>query len=313
MVVCRTLDPVAGEIMVHLRPIAAQCVVWAACLCCTPSLQAQFSIYNSNGFEGFAVDPLAFQDDWQTTDLNQIIGTTPAGVVQSAVTFGGSNRAVQMIGPNLFDDSGFNFQTFWWQDRTAAPFHPVLNGTPVVRTTFRQRYEGTIGDTSQIPFAGVYFEGLNTSNAQLPITSVLFDFAGRITALTSSGNSFSTPVIPDLFNQWQNVRVDLNFTTNRFTVFMNDVAMTPLVNLPFRFPNMNRLVEFGFQGSTLGVGVPPTNNNYYDDYIVTAFAVPEPSTYALFGILLAGAVVVRNYRRGTKPAEEQELTEESIQ
>ena len=308
MVVCHTLDFDPGGIMDQLRRSLSTLLVLGTVFICTIQGHAQFSIYNSNGFEGFAIDPLSPQDDWQTTDLNQIIGSTPAGVIQSSVTFSG-NRAVQMIGPNLFDDGGFSNQTFWWQDRTAAPFNPVLNGTPVVRTVFRQRYNGTIGDTSQIPFAGVYFEGLNTSGVQRPITSVLFDFAGRITAITAGDNSFSTPTIPDLFNTWQNMRVELNFTTNRFTVFMNDVAMTPLINLPFRNSNINRLVEFGFQGSTLGVGIPPTNTNYYDDFVVTAFAVPEPGTYALFSVLLLGAVVVRNWRKTRKPEEHELIVE----
>lgn len=283
--------------MLHHRyrlAVAMASWLWMVSFC-----EAQTTVYNSNGFEGFAVDTLSPQDNWQTTDFNQLFGSTPAGVVQSSTTFSGS-RAVQVIGPNLFDDGGFAGQTFWYQDRTASPFNPVANGTPVVRTTWRQMLQGTQGNTAQMPFAGVYFEGFNAANQQQVITTVFIDNAERLTAMTTSGNFFSSATLPNIFNNWQNLQVDLNFSTQRFTVFLNGVAVSPLINLPFRnsLGATNRLVEFGFEASFLsGSGVPPTNDNFYDDYLVMAFAVPEPTTYALIGLGIVSAAGAWNYRR----------------
>lgn len=270
----------------------------SACFLAPSWCNAQTTIYNSGGFESFSLNPLAFQDNWDTTDFSQLILSNPAGVIQSATTFSGT-RAMQVIGNNMFDDSTFSNSTFWFQSLTSSPFNPVLNGTPVVRTTWRQRLNGTQGNTSQMPFAGVYFEGLTATGQQQTITSVFIDNAERLTAITTAGNFVSSATLPNIFNNWQSLQVDLNFTTQRFTVFLNGSPVSPLINIPFRNTNgpTNRLVEHGFQASTQGVGVPPTNDNYYDDYLVIATAVPEPSTIAMAGLCLLGAAGAWRYQR----------------
>jgi hypothetical protein len=274
--------------------------------------QAQV-IYSSGGFEAYDLAPLSPQGpggtpSWLTTDFAQDLGNA-AGVVQSNTVFAG-NRAVQIIGPNLLDDIVFSNQTFWWQDRTATPITP---GSNIVRVTYRQRLNGNQGDTSQMPFAGIFLEGLLASNGnQVAITSVFIDNAERITAITTGGNSISTPTLPNIFNNWHELRVDLNFTTNRFSVFLDGVPATPLTNLPFRTgttPVVNRLVEFGFQASTLGAGIPPTNDTFFDDFLVVGVAVPEPTTYAMIALTALGAGYWHSRRRKAAQTEAAEVVE----
>jgi hypothetical protein len=275
--------------------IRVMTVCLVAVLVSSPAV-AQTSIYNSGGFEGFSTGDFSPQDNWMTTDLNQ--GISSAGIIQSSTTFAGV-RALQVIGPNLVNDIGFSFQTFWFQDRTSNPFNPVLNGTPIVRTTWRQLITGTTSDLSQMPFVGVYFEGFNAAGVQQQITSVLFDNVDRITAVTTNGNNVSSAVIANARNQWLDFQVDLNFSTQRFSVWVNGSLM--LNNVNFRNTNgpTNRLVEFGMQASAIDlISPPPTNDAFYDNYMIFAIAaVPEPGTYALIALVVAAAAAFWHHRR----------------
>ncbi len=291
-----------------IRLIALQVVGMVGLLLLPISAYAQVTIYNSGGFESYNIDTLSPQDNWQTTDINQ--NSTPAGIVQSALTFSG-NRAVQVIGPNLFNDINFSYSTFWWQDRTGSPINPVALGTPIVRTTWRQYVTGTTATLGQMPFAGVYFEGFTAGGVQQMITSVLFDNADSITAITTGGNGISSAVIPNARNTWLDFRVDLNFSTQRFFVYVNNNLV--LNNLAFRNTNgaTNRLVEFGFQASAIDIiSPPPSNDVYYDDYLVIrTAAVPEPTTIALGGLAIVGAAGFWRYR--TK--RHQKLMQEEVE
>ena len=290
--------------MMQRRPVGVTMLALLVSGALATSSHAQTTLYDSGGFEGFALDALALypSNPWQTTDFSQLVLGTPAGVVQSATTFAGS-RAVRIIGPNMFDDPTFSGQTFWYHDwtgganSTAPPFTP---GNSIVRTTYRQMLTGTQGNTSQMPFAGVYFEGFTAGGTQQMITAVFIDNAERLTAITTGGASISTPILPNIFNNWQDLRVDLNFQTQRFTVFRNGVPISPLINIPFRNANgpTNRLVEFGLEASYLsGAPDPPTNDSFFDNYLVVVAAVPEPATYALFGLSLAAGGGVWHHRR----------------
>lgn len=263
--------------------------------------QAQTTLYNSNGFEapGYSGGSLVPQQGWQTTDMNQF--STPAGVVQSTQVFQG-NQAFQAIGPNLANDVGFSFQTFWYHDSVSLPgvlpFNPVANGLPVVRVSWRQYLDGSFNGIGQIPFAGIYLEGLTAGGTQGQITSVLLRNDGRISVVTTSGSTPTTAVDPVndplRFNQWLHFEVNLDFATQRFSVWQDGVQRFNFV--PFRntFGTQNRLAEFGFQVSAIDlISPPPSNNTYYDNFVVTALAVPEPTTMALLGMLVAGGLGYR--------------------
>jgi PEP-CTERM motif len=273
----------------------ASFAAWSLLLAVPMVSYAQTTIYNSGGFEAYNIDTLSPQDNWNTTDGNQF--GTPAGIVQSTTTFAGT-RAVQVIGQNLLNDITFSNQTFWWQDRVATPINPVAQGTPIIRTTWRQFVTGTTGDLSQMPFVGIYFEGLTAGGTQQSITSIFYDNADRISAITTNGNLAFSAVIPNSRNTWLDMRADFNFSTQRFSVFANNSLV--INNQLFRNTNgpTNRIVEFGFQASAIDlISPPPTNDAFYDDYLVVGLAaVPEPTTYALGGLTILGALGFWRYR-----------------
>ncbi|HMP58153.1 MAG TPA: PEP-CTERM sorting domain-containing protein [Gemmatales bacterium] len=259
--------------------------------------QAQVVLYNSHGFEQpfYAPGSLVPQQNWQTTDANQIV--TPAGVVQSGQVWQGS-QAFQVIGPNLFNDIFFSYQTFWYHDSFSLPgvlpYNPVANGLPVIQISWSQYLDGSFNGLGQIPFAGIFVEGLTAGGTQGQITSVLLRNDGRLSVVTTAGNILTTPADPINdplnMNSWVHFNANFDFSTQRFYVWMNGVLR--FNNIPFRntFGAQNRLAEFGPQASAIDlISPPPTNNVFYDDFIVTANAIPEPSTLVLLGLGLCGA------------------------
>ena len=265
----------------------------------------QTTLYSSNGFEapGYTLGPLVPQQNWQTTDLNQ--SSSPAGVVQNTQVFEGA-QAFQAIGPNLANDISFSFQTFWYHDNVSLPgilpFNPVASGLPIVRVSWRQYLDGTFNQVGQIPFAGIFLEGLTAGGTQGQITSVLLRNDGRISVVTTGGATPTTPVDPVndplRFNRWLHFEVNLDFSTQRFSVWQDGAHRFNNVAFRNTFGSQNRLVEFGFQVSAIDlISPPPTNNTFYDNFVVTALAVPEPSTMALLGVLIAGGVGYRLHTR----------------
>ncbi len=250
---------------------------------------AQITIFNSNGFESpsYTAGPLVGgspQQGWITTDLNN--GSTPAAVIQSTNVFQGS-QALQVIGPNLANDFLFSYQSFWYQDSSSLgilPYNPVLDGRPMVTVRWQQFLDGSFNTPGQIPFAGIYLEGLTASGTQQMITSVLFSNDGRVRAITTGGSSVQSAPLSNPFNRWVEFQADFNFSTQRFRVVADGLII--LNNIAFRNTNgaTNRLQEFGIQASAIDlISPPPTNNTYYDNFMVTADAVPEPSTLLLIG------------------------------
>src|SRR5262245_1186571 len=116
-----------------LFALAAACALAGA----TPG-RGQVTIYNSGGFESTplgAIGPYgttAGPGQWTTTDLNQLLGGTPAGTVQTGTVQSGA-RAFRINGPGMIDDTAFSDQTFWFRGNPNAgqAFNPVANGTPL--------------------------------------------------------------------------------------------------------------------------------------------------------------------------------------
>jgi hypothetical protein len=264
--------------------------------------RCQTSIYTANGFEApfYTVGPLVGdspQQNWLTTDLNNF--STPAASIQTTTVFQGS-QALRVSGPLLANDITFSFQTFWYHDPSSLgilPFNPVANGNPLVVVQWKQFLDGNFNQVGQIPFAGIFLEGLTASGTQQMITSVLMSNDARVRVITTGGNVVTSGTIPNVFNNWVDFHAEFSFATQRFNVNVNGVRM--LTNVPFRntFGATNRLVELGFQVSAIDLASPPpTNNVTYDDFVVFA-TIPEPSTLALFGVAVASVAYYRVRRR----------------
>jgi hypothetical protein len=219
-------------------------------------------------------------------------------VIQNSVFFNGS-QAMQVIGPNLANDVSFSYQTFWYHDSTSLPgllpYNPVASGTPIIRISWRQYLDGVFNQVGQMPFAGVFVEGLTPGNIQGQITSVLLRNDGRISVVTTGGATPTTPVDPVndplRFNRWLHFELNLDFNTQRFSLWQDGVMRFNSIAFRNTFGAQNRLAEFGFQASAIDlISPPPTNNVYYDDFTVTALPVPEPTTWALLSVGAAGAL-----------------------
>ncbi len=280
----------------YTLPIAAACFL----ICPMPSpAQSQVTIFNSNGFEApfYSPGPLvggAPQQGWLTTDLND--GSTPAAVIQNSVVFQGA-QALQVVGPNLANDFLFSYQTFWYHDPSSQgilPYNPVANGHPFLIVRWRQMLDGVFNQVGQMPFAGIFLEGLTASGTQQMITSVLYSNDGRVRAITTGGSSVQSGVLTDPFNRWIEFQALFNFSTQRFGVTADGVPV--LSNVAFRnsVGTTNRLVELGIQASAIDLISPaPTNNAFFDNFMVTAQAIPEPTTCLLVGCAGMGYWVYR--------------------
>lgn len=123
-------------------------------------------------------------------------------------------------------------------------------------------------------------------------------FTNNIVAITSG-----TPVIGTLTrNQWNDIGIDLDFTTQTFSVVLNGVTLSS--NLPFcgvnngpctgaSVSNVNADGFFDTFGGTSGNNDDAFIDNYSD---VTVAATPEPSVGILCLVGLAGLAAVRRKR-----------------
>jgi hypothetical protein len=222
----------------------------------------------------------------------------------------------------------FSGGTFWWRypDSAGNVFNPVANGTPVVvaQTGFRRENSGI--PITDIPLQGMYFEGFRTGGLQRQITQLTVDPTGTlwVTSLNALPNS-SLSSAPDLVanSTWVNLRVEMNFATQTFQVFLNNTLIgfgpgQTLFTIPFRDTDstdgpFDRLREYGYVAFFNTLGGITTGDGYFDNFSMTAMAVPEPATYALVGLSLAcaGYSWQRRQKRLGKVAEEELLEAES--
>lgn len=283
------------------------------------------TIFNSNGFES---------PSFTTAGTGNIFGqqsftfapSNTAGVIQNTTVRNGT-QAFQVIGPNMTvpgynEFNPFTGQTvytganFWY--RNDFNYNPSTAGTPFVQVQFAGRRTAT--GFFDMPFAGVYMEGLTSLGSQQSVVTVLIGSDGRLAATTSTAGNFggSTGTVSTatgLFgaDAWHGLFAELNFANQSYRVYREGDANpiqfqtaigTLITDIPFRNTNGQTvsvkeigMLAFNFKpSSTPGEELAPTNNFFIDDYMVTASAtslapVPEPSL-----VLAAGAVGLAGWR-----------------
>jgi hypothetical protein len=233
--------------------------------------QVQAGIIYQTGFENppFTLGPMAGQDGWNVFSAG---GTPNAVTIQNAVSFAGS-QAVEI------DRSVASGQTGPFRaDQSPASDNIVTMQVEAMLTSSTVQSWWQFGGLSAapgLPFIG----GFN------PLPN------GTIQIITPGFPVTPTPVITR--DEWELWQVDYNFTTQSFDIFINHSLVAS--NEPFGMP-----------ASAFGGGIFDTFNTvagndrgYFDNYSITGSAVPEPSSFVLFGtgcLLLLVLAKVKNRR-----------------
>ncbi len=292
------------------QPCSRFATLLTIAMLCWPAIgQAQVvTLYDSGGFEspGFGAGVLGSyyqgggggQQSWLTTDFNQLLGL-PAGLIQNSVVHSGA-QAFHINGPRLFNDPNFGGQTFWYRNfpSAATAFNPVANGTPVVNMKFHEFVTGTALNITDMPLVGVYMEGYTPGGTQAALGSLLLNLNGGVTAITVGGNAVSTADNIYSRNSWHQLDVQFNFESQTYRAYLNGSLLTfggGLTDVPFR-NTLNRIAEYGFQASFNQFSGSTTNSAYFDNLVVSATVVPEPSSFAL-GIAAVGGIACLRRRR----------------
>lgn len=305
-------------------------------ICCAANAQV-IPIYNSNGFEGPTFTngaPLggynptftpggqitSTQDNWSNTDQLLIIpGFPPIGQIQNGLVQSGS-QAVRIYGERLTENATFAGGNFWWRypDFAGNVFNPLANNTPIVvaQTGF---YRNDAELSTDIPLKGMYFEGFRSGGLQRVITQVGISATGTVYAMTL--NAFPNSTVESAANlvanqTWVDLRVQLNFQTQTFQVFLNNTLLgfgpgQVITNVPFRDSDIgngpfDRLREYGYVAYYNTAAGITTGDAYFDNLTLHAVGIPEPASLALMGFsLVCGGMFY--YRRQACKAKQAEM------
>jgi PEP-CTERM motif len=296
---CRR-EPKTMRAFRYLNRVAVPTAVVAIALA-APRAAAQIVVYDSNGFEPYSMGNISGQQGFQA------FPTPSAGTIEGGTVNGGS-KAFQIVGSQLVSTSalGYGDANFWYQSFSVpTAFNPVARGTPVVRLAFDGRVSGALPLPSDIPFGGPYMEAYTpTGNPldQQAITPILLNTNGGITVFTNSLVGGSDKLISSadgLFPRetWVHVEALLDFASQSFRVLLNGTPVTfsegafSGTDVPFRNTNgpTISIAELGLQGYYNASFNPTFNNMYFDNVTITGLSpVPEPSSFALAGLALAG-------------------------
>ena len=104
----------------------------------------------------------------------------------------------------------------------------------------------------------------------------MFNQNGGVTAFTISGNTVSTANGLYSHDAWHHFQVDFNFSNQTYRTFVDGNLVTfgaSLTDVPFRTSGLNRIAEYGFQGS-FNEATTQTQNSTFS---ITTVRRPCPS------------------------------------
>jgi hypothetical protein len=224
----------------------------------------------------------------------------------------------------LVDNTTFAGGNFWYQAYAVGQHSPVASGNPIVTATAQVRTSGaTVVPLSDIPFAGMHFEGYTSAGTQQSLTPIFVNVNGGITVFTNTVTTATNAVttadglIPR--EQWRQVTARFDFQAQTFQVFLNGSSTpvlftrdgdnnnlgTPITNVPFRntFGDTVSIAEIGMVGFygrdpfAPGGTFQPQNDFFVDDYTVVMSPNPVPEPGWLVAVGFAGVAVNRWRRR----------------
>jgi hypothetical protein len=221
----------------------------------------------TTGFEPpeYTVGPLAGQNGWQ------VFG--PAVVtVEDFMAFGGTQAVFVDGGASATSQSGPYIGT------TAGPLLDLSAEIYLASSGTETSWQFADIGAGLIGFAG----GIDIYPTIDPLTSSIY-------AITGSGGDL---VGTFTRNQWNNVSIDLNFTTQTYNIVLNGVTLAS--NLAFCGNNAGTcngatVSDTGNDGlfDTFG-GVSGSNDDgFMDNYSAITASAPEPGSLLLLGSMLA--------------------------
>jgi hypothetical protein len=226
------------------------------------------TLFDSQGFEAptYSLGALTGQNGWLRDGSG--IATVQNTVVQSG------SQAVSLTGDT----------TEWhWPD---LAYTPVPGGKVVRATTGIQRGSSAAATknfgyfldiyTTSPDFARFARAGLGVSGGAPAILATFLGGSGAGNYVLESGLSWDT---------WYDFRVDLNFDTQKFDVYVNGVLKG--ADLQFLVP-ANDLSDVDLMKS---YSTGATDIGYFDNYKIEA--IPEPTSAAVLLLGLAGLTLAR--------------------
>ena len=229
-------------------------------------------IYNSNGFEGFALAPLVGQDQWVVGPPNL---SPDAAVVSIALPFAGS-KSVEVRGENLLHQDFIGEATGGYYDAIGSYRRPVnyvvpTPGVPIIHLRAAVRVDGPLTPGNNFFSASIAARAPSGAGiGELAISSDghAYGYSGDDLVPTFQASA------PITLGQWHVLDIQLNFVTHTYMFFV-DGSYLGGGPAPFRFPadfSANELLR----GSFVAYAGPETatlhKSNYaahYDNFTIT--------------------------------------------
>jgi len=188
-------------------------------------------------------------------------------------------QSVRIDGTMLEPLDGFNFGSY------ARPlsFDPVGSGLPIVTVS------GWVNLMCDLfcPTCGTGL-GLTGLGDALPnaLIGIQVDGSGHLTPYLSNADASAVFGPTYILGQWAELTAVFNYQSRTVTGFVNGVLMGEV------FFTTGASSQIAFLNMSLGSSVPgPGLIAYNDDFLVTAAAVPEPSTLSLACLALLGLAI----------------------
>ena len=248
---------------------------------------AQTSLFNSNGFEPpYALANINNQFGWSAQ------GSAGAGFVVNTTVNSGT-QSFRINGPSLTGGGlGGSGSSFWVQllaPNLGASFKPVAAGKPVLIVNWKQFLTGSSGDITTMPFSGIHIEGYRADGQSQMTTEISIDINDSV-GIFDGFNVIPGPSITNLRNNWIDLSASLDYTTQSVSVKVNGLPY--LSDIPFAnyIPAQSQADSIGVAeadifavNGLIFAGAQSTNQAFFDNFNVTAVAVPEPAVFVLGG------------------------------